>query len=202
MANFITPAELIGRLAGEDYRPLVDAYILRGTPYVFKESPVRYDTLRHELSRYLDVRETNLVLVGSARTGFSLSPDNFGRPFRDDSDLDMAVVSARLFDSVWLDLLHLTPRRRAALTDQVEKYVQEHRTYRIFYGRAEPHRLVGAATLTGKWFKAFRSVGRIPELSRHQIHGMLFRTWEHAKLYYIYGLRQVTAQLSKRRTIR
>lgn len=195
--NFVTPNELAERLAERDYRPLVETYILRGTPYVFRDSPERYDILRRELGRSLEVAESSLVLVGSGKTGFSLSPDTFGQPFSEDSDLDVAVVSARLFDIVWFDLLRLRPAKRAALDEQVRNWVETHRTLRIFHGRAVPHQLRGATRLSGSWFRAFKSLARIPELSGYEVHGMLFRTWEHARLYYVYGLSLVRDWLSK-----
>ena len=47
----------------------------------------------------------NVVMVGSAKTGYSLSPKKFLKTFSDEgecrSDIDIAIVSPQLFDYFW-----------------------------------------------------------------------------------------------------
>ena len=37
-------------------------------------------------------------MLGSAKTGFAIDPNNFGRKFSENSDLDFAIIDEKLFD--------------------------------------------------------------------------------------------------------
>lgn len=192
--DFLTLDEFNARLRSEGPWALVDSYLLRGLPYAFRESPALYGVLRRELASSLGLPKSSFVVVGSGRTGFSLRTDAFGYPFGEGSDIDVSVISARLFDGLWFDLLRVSRARAAGFGGQRREHFEEHRRTRIYNGRAVPHQLVGATQLAGRWFKAFKGVGRrVPDLAQYEVHGMLFRTWEHARLYYAYGLRRVLA---------
>jgi hypothetical protein len=92
---------------------VLQEYVLSGDPYAFRGQPSALHNLRTHLSKALNVNENNIVVVGSAQVGFSLSPDNFPRGFTDGSDIDVVVVDERLFDIVWHTLLQWHyPRRR------------------------------------------------------------------------------------------
>ena len=41
------------------------------------------------------------MVVGSTKLGFSLDPDTLYRPFCSESDIDVALVSSKLFDEIW-----------------------------------------------------------------------------------------------------
>jgi hypothetical protein len=43
----------------------------------------------------------HVVIVGSCKLGFSIKPDKRFVPFGDESDIDVAIVSSGLFESVW-----------------------------------------------------------------------------------------------------
>jgi hypothetical protein len=76
-------------------------WLSEGIPFAFKARPALYEALRIWLARRLDVQAKEITIIGSGRQGFSLSPDkNVGQPFRPQSDLDMTVVSSRLFQSL------------------------------------------------------------------------------------------------------
>ncbi|WP_174978180.1 hypothetical protein [Pandoraea eparura] len=46
----------------------------------------------------LNVQAKDVTLVGSARIGFSMHPNNFGREFGGESDLDLTVINEPLFE--------------------------------------------------------------------------------------------------------
>lgn len=86
------------RLARE---ALVRLWLTEGIPEGFGDCPAVYETMRHWLAGELATSPKNITLVGSARTGFSMSPPPaFGRPFGDHSDLDLAIVCPELFEAV------------------------------------------------------------------------------------------------------
>ena len=76
-------------------------WLSEGIPFAFKNCPAIYEAMRSWLSlKFIrfGVRAKEINLRGSARLGLSLVPDKFGYPFNSNSDLDIFVVSSKLFD--------------------------------------------------------------------------------------------------------
>lgn len=73
------------------------------TPYIFKDRPLIFEKIKEYLSNLLSVELHDILLIGSAKTGFSLSTDNYGRPFNDKSDLDFTIINETLFQSLKAD---------------------------------------------------------------------------------------------------
>jgi hypothetical protein len=188
-------AELLGRSKLQD---VVESYIFRGLPYAFRDDETSYLRLVAHVSDGLGVPGENLTLIGSGRIGFSLDPAKYGTPFSDASDLDMVVVSPELFDACWLDLLR--PRRGYhRLPQSVQSWHLDHRQH-VYYGRIWPHKLPGIVDLSRRWFNVFKSASRYPELAVHEVHGLLYRTWDHAKFYHVYGLGLILRRLKSKET--
>ena len=72
-------------------------WLSEGIPFAFRECPAVYESLRSWLSWKLGVKAKEISLVGSARVGSSLAPRKLGKPFDRESDLDLFVISQRLF---------------------------------------------------------------------------------------------------------
>jgi hypothetical protein len=95
---------------------IVQKHILTGLPVALSSDD--YFALRHEVATHFGIQPVEVVLVGSCRTGFTLrdNPEE-NRPrysqIRSGSDLDVAVVSARLFDQLWDDVFDYSRRSSA-----------------------------------------------------------------------------------------
>jgi predicted nucleotidyltransferase len=57
--------------------------------------------LKNKICGKLNVQFDNVIVVGSCKLGFSIKPTKRFVPFGDDSDIDVAIVSQTLFESVW-----------------------------------------------------------------------------------------------------
>jgi hypothetical protein len=184
---------------------VVDEYLFQGHPYVFRRSPRDFETLRQHLHDALGISAEAVLVVGSGKLGFSLRPDTFGRPFNRRSDVDVVVVSEDLFDRIWRTLLSWNyPRRYKLGPDQ--KWANA-RMDDLYWGWFRPHRMRFGGLLfpdalrplrdiSTAWFNAFRALSLYPEFTRWEIKGRLYRTWEHARLYHVDGLRQIRDVLS------
>lgn len=108
--------EFEGVLMNRPIEVVVKEYVFGGTPHVFREKPESVDVLFKHLSGTLEIPEQNMTIVGSAKIGFSLSPDAFPRQFSEQSDIDVLVVDEKLFDRFWMAMLgwHY-PRKGSAL---------------------------------------------------------------------------------------
>lgn len=80
-------------------------WLSEGIPFAFQKCPAVYESLRSWLSEKLDVEAKEISLTGSARLGSSLKNENFGKPFGPESDLDLFLVSEKLFQSMCDDFL-------------------------------------------------------------------------------------------------
>jgi predicted nucleotidyltransferase len=98
----------------------------------------------------LEVDPYGVILVGSACTGFSLSPNKNFREFHAGSDFDVAVISDRHFDQAWRflrdlgsDVLKLPAQSRQA--------VNSHRSGHVFDGVIATDRFVQFLPFAEKW---------------------------------------------------
>jgi hypothetical protein len=179
---------------------LVRKFVFGGTPFAFRHNPELGRILKRHLCSSLQVSEANLTIIGSAKTGFSLSPDGFPRPFHDGSDIDVLVVDHTLFDKLWRAILEWNyPRRREYLPD-VEWRWRKARGEDLYWGWFRPHLITPSGfthvgtlrplrDISTRWFNAFRGLGQYSEFASRDVSGRLYRSWEHAVLYHTEGFR-------------
>lgn len=186
-------------------RPLeevVREYVFQGVPYVFRNQPAALTLLKQHLHSTLGLSEQDVTIVGSAKIGFSLSPDNFSRAFSDDSDVDVLVVNEKLFDLVWMTILKWHyPRRIENLGGRDAKWARERRQDLYwgalfpdkirFEGLSFPDVLKPLRDTSTAWFNAFRSLSQYSEFVSRDISGRLYRSWDHALLYQMDGLQKI-----------
>ena len=193
-------------LRSEDLSNIVRARVLDGAPHVFTSEPTKYQTLQQHLATELSVATDAIRVVGSARTGFSMSPDSFGRQFLPNSDIDVVVVSDTLFDATWrllLDWRYPWHLRKWSKVDHdwgiriLEELVCGWCNPKYI----EPPTLTSRAQVTPlrdfswRWVNAFQSAGGLhPELSTHNLEGRLYRTWDHAIKYHVSGFKLILDQ--------
>jgi hypothetical protein len=200
-----TPDEFRALLRGESLETLVRTQIFGGVPYAFREDLGSLTTLNEHLAGQLELTHDQIAVVGSGRTGFCVTADGYGRAFSDDSDLDVIVVSASLFDSVWYTVTgwHYPRRYRLAGKDRRwdarrrdDLYWGWFRPDAIRYdGLSLPEALLPLRDLSARWFEAFQSLSQYDTFATRRIEGRLYRTWEHAFLYHLASLRKLRAAL-------
>ena len=186
---------------------IVQDHLFEGVPYAFRDSPRGFATLRDHLGGKLNLPQKNISIVGSGKIGFSLNPDNFGRQFSENSDIDVLVVNESMFDSIWLNILkwhypHKLATRgwmdaKWARTNRRNIYLGWFDPSKIrFKGLSFPNVLKPLRDISSNWFNAFRSLSRHQMFASRDFSGRLYRTWDHALLYHIDGLRQIRNAIS------
>ena len=190
--------EFSSLLDSDDHLKIVEEFLMSGVPFVFRDSPADYDTLRNTLARSLGLPAETMTVIGSGRIGFSLSPEKYGVPFSSTSDIDVVVVSAELFDKAWFDLLRLGPKY-FGLQKGVQSWVDTHKENNIFWGFIIPNRLPGAVALSTSWFRAFRGLGRHAAFAERDVNGRLYRTWDHVRVHQLHSLRKIHQGLRARK---
>jgi len=181
---------------------LVREYIFQGLAYAFRQKPESMEILHRHLFRTLNLSQRNVIVVGSAKLGFSLSPDTFPRQFSEESDIDVLVVDESLFDRLWLTLLKWQYPRRLVQLGRPDAEWASCRRKEVYWGWLTPDRirfeglsfpdeLRPLRDISTRWFNAFRSLSEYREFAARNVTGRLYRTWHHAFLYHVEGLRQI-----------
>ncbi len=72
-------------------------YLINNPAFVFKEIPMLYEQIIKYIADELLVNENDVKLIGSGKTGFSISrPPKYGKAFQN-SDLDFTIINQYLF---------------------------------------------------------------------------------------------------------
>lgn len=195
-------------LLREPLDAIFDRYLLRGTPYVFRTCPERLQDFREHLAHGLGTSPDRILVVGSAKVGFSLDPNAFPRRFLDSSDVDVLVYDRDIFDRVWMSLLVWHYQGKSERLYRPDRDWARKRRRAVYLGRFEPLRmrysglsfpksLVPLRDLYTAWFNAFQSLSVLPDFATRRASGRLYRTLNHGRLYHVDGLRQIRDSLQR-----
>ncbi len=142
------------------------------------------DNLQQLVSESFETNFMNVQLVGSAKTGFSMDPNQALREFNDDeSDLDVAVISGSIFSSCWQSARHLQRTKR------IQKYCQV--TNGIFNGYI-PYVLLDNVQEVRQKVNNFSDNARqkISDNLRiyHTVNFRIYRSWDDLQDYHLRGI--------------
>jgi hypothetical protein len=181
------------------------------TPYVFKPKPAAWNMFRDELVSRLNVKYSDIRIVGSARLGFSMTPGRNLKEFRDTSDIDVIIVNSDLFDELWLALLEAAyPRGWTVHPLSQEGWLKE-RKDELYTGWFTPLAVSLDSKIYGskaesvlqfnlRWFNALKEAARHPPRRHSDVTSRLYRTWRHAELYHLDSLAALRKALSRTRS--
>lgn len=175
-------------------------------PYVFEPQAGAWDSFRDELVALLGISRGDVRVVGSGRFGFSIKPWNNFKSFGDKSDIDVVIVSANLFDELWLALLDAA-YPRPPITDKLGGWLEKRRN-ELYTGWLSPLKIKLDYAIVGskakpvlefnlRWFDALKRAARHPTRRHEDITGRLYRTWRHAELYHLNSLAELRKALAE-----
>ena len=186
-----------GRLA------IVRQFITTGTPVGLRADA--YYRLRSEVAAYCKVHPSAVVVVGSCRTGFSIAKKEFKpryRPFNQDSDIDLAVVSAPMFDAMW-DTVYTGQSSQDWVLSAIgggrrSKNQPHHLARDLFNGCIDPERLnaIKPTAPAAAWVAEFDRISRTRAYGRLGVEGRLYRSWCRLESYQELMVSECNAALS------
>ena len=141
-------------------------------------SAASYFELRNRLATRYEVHISEVLIVGSAKTGFSIAPDKRYRPFGETSDIDVVICSSNLFDAFWKDVFEYWARGESwPLFGDFRKY--------LFRGWIRPDKLPPAASFrrAHEWWEFFRSLSSSGVFGPYKITGALYKSWHVLECY-------------------
>jgi hypothetical protein len=201
----------------DNHQLLAKVFLLEGTPFVFKDSPMKYTVFREQVGDQFGIGSQDVCIVGSAKLGFSPSPTKFGQPFAETSDVDVVVVSFELFDRGSRELFaHLNSfgpqiHEVRAFVDPHEKHkpkgvapsvdLKQWKTVKdavrnYTYQNLNPALLPSEHPLRRDIFEKISSTSGIfcalePQVFVSKIRARIFRNWKAAEDYYTNTLREL-----------
>lgn len=194
----MTATDLLNLLRSFSDEEFAFRHVLEPVPFIFGPSAAGFHTWREAVASFLQTEPASVFLVGSAATGYSLSPEKPARLFRPitvsaperPSDIDLAIVAPEFFLRTWETLLTHDRRRTLRMRrDQIEKM----RRY-IYFGALFDY-TVPANTDAARALRAAVSHTRGTLLMRgHRVTIKLYRTHKDLAAYQAFSiarLRQV-----------
>lgn len=109
----------------KEKKSLIRHFIVNNIPFAFKEKPILYEQITQYIADKLQISPSEVKLIGSAKTGFSISPlPDYGRAFGQHSDLDFSIVNDGLFNNLeeefndWADLFREKQIKASNITEE------------------------------------------------------------------------------------
>jgi hypothetical protein len=165
----------------QDFGRLSDVAIVRkhitlGPCCIFDEDA--HFELKQEVAEHFDIHPSEVVVVGSSKLGFSIAPQKRYRHFGDESDIDVAIVSPTLFDSIWHSVRRF--RRDGGYWPEFDDFSRY-----LFGGWIRPDKLPRSRTfpLRDDWWNFFIELTKSERYGRYKVRGALYRTWLHIEDY-------------------
>lgn len=88
-----------------DIDSFIRLYIFDSIPNFIIEKPVIFDKIRQTIASMLEINNTDVKITGSAKLGFSLSPDKWLNEYcPGSSDLDFFIISEELYERLLRDI--------------------------------------------------------------------------------------------------
>lgn len=159
----------------------------------------KMDYFKEIVSTKLEISFHSLQIVGSAKTGYSLSPRKLFIPFHDEipgqpsSDIDIAIISERLFLQFWSEL-------RIVKGIWNNKIYYNHLTESIFRGYINEKDLLKIKGPCEKWENIIRPVNVSLQDNLGFVHPItyrLYRSWDDLEEYQIIGISKARRSLEE-----
>ncbi|MHA3104740.1 hypothetical protein [Acinetobacter sp. ANC 3791] len=170
--------------------------LLQGIPYVFYQNKENYYKFRKRIAEHWDIHFQDIYITGSASLGFSIVKQT---DFSLDSDIDVAIVSQKLFDRI-MESIHKYQLKlrefRADLTrDQIKKYhiFLEYSAMGWIRPDLLPINLVEEVNfLKNDWFNFFDSISNNQsEVGNYEVNAGIFKSHYHLEEYTLLGLKKI-----------
>lgn len=156
---------------------MVRKYVIMGDCY--KLNLDQYIDLKGEVAEHFKINPNEVVLVGSAKLGFSIAPKKRYTPFNEDkSDLDIAIISPQLFDRIWFQVFrYWSDGNRWPEWDQFTSY--------LFRGWIRPDKLPPSRRfeIRDDWWGYFKSLSQQGKYGPYDMAAGLYKDWGFFEAY-------------------
>lgn len=160
---------------------IVRSKLMSGDCFIF--DAITYSALRSEIATHFGLHHNDVLVVGSAKLGFSIAPSKRYSPFSNTSDIDVAIISTTLFDTMWMQAYEFD--RTGRLWDKKNRFIGK-----LFEGWLRPDLL--PRPLGDEWFDYFRKLTNSGRYGPYKINGGLYK-----QAYFLEHYQQVCIDTCK-----
>lgn len=173
-------------------------YLLKSSNWYFSEyqsleiqqAIEQMEGLKSILNSKIGVAFHNVLMVGSGKIGCSLSPFKNFKPFDEKSDIDIAIISLKLFYEIWEKI------RLASMNEYIPYYNDI--TSSVFRGFINEKHFTNIDLARQHWGNATEGLNRcISEEIKiyHPINYRIYRSWEDLEEYHLKGINLLKKQV-------
>lgn len=177
------------RLADSEAMSIVRETITHGPSFVV--SATQFVAMREHLATHLSLSANrDVFMVGSAKLGFSIKTKRRWLAFNDDSDVDLAVVSPALYETVWSEVRRF--QRGGGLwpsEDQRSHFKNDH-----VHGVIKPHVILGISDTAKHLFDIQTGMRRLG-LSDYPVTLAVWHSMDALEEYQVLNVRQCQEEL-------
>ena len=166
-------------------------FVLHGTPHVFNGRDDDFYEFRKKIAQKFNIPYHEIYITGSGKLGFS--PFKL-KEFDYDSDIDVAIISPRLFENIMRDISRYQMSFRKARTVVRESELEMYHQFLeyVALGWIRPDKLpisFQMKTFKNDWFSFFQSLsyGK-SEVGNYKVNAGVFQSYEHLEDYIVNGL--------------
>ncbi len=186
--------ELNGLRSNEALLDFCRKYVLHGTPFVFLGKDDEFYDFRKRIASKFDIPFHEVYITGSGKLGFSPFKN---KDFDYDSDIDIALISPSLFESIMKDIGQYQMKfrkNRAVVRAQELKMYHKFLEY-VALGWIRPDKLpisFQMQTFKNDWFIFFQEIsyGK-SEVGNYKVTAGVFKSYNHLEDYIVSGLEDI-----------
>lgn len=192
----MTKDELKELLAGRRNEEFVDTEILNRRPWIFAVD-AEHDSWCASVATALEIEKQHIHIVGSAATGYSLSPLKAGRAFRKPttdtqaSDIDLAITSKELFEEAWNTVIAFDRRMRLRMSSSERDKMRTD----VYWGLVGQRSLPANTDAARRILTAVSAATNAPPVRGHIVRCRIYRRKNDLTAYHVSSLRQLRAVL-------
>lgn len=176
----------------------IEEFLFDRIPYIFANDRTLFVGWKRSLASALDVDPACLTLVGSAAVGLSLSPLKNFKPFDQNSDIDVAVVSAYHFTVGWR-YLRTNGSRRMKVDERTKNAWDEHTTRLIYWGTLATDKLLGVMPFGAQWQNSQNTMRSVSPTNGRTINFRIYTDHEALRAYQRSSLNTLRDSLFEKR---
>ncbi len=173
-----------------DGKQIFRKYILSGSAHALSDEKLYQ--LKEEICECFDIEFNDIVLVGSAKLGFSIKPTKRYEEFSDESDIDIAVVSTELFKKIWEEAFLY--KKSGAYWPNCKVFFQY-----LSEGWIRPDKLPSSRyfEFSKKWWGFFERLTSEGRYARVKIRGGIYHSWFFLQEYQKICIQQCIDDMEK-----
>jgi len=138
----------------------------------------QYLELRSNVAKQFSIHPNEVLVVGSAKLGFSTAPHKRYRGFSDSSDIDVVIVNSKLFDDIWY-LVYQSWKNKVLW--ECERDFQKY----MFRGWLRPDFFPASNSMaiSKAWWEYFRELTASGRFGQYKLSGAIYKDWNYIEQY-------------------